>query len=474
MLTHSTKRLRFASLAVFITTVSLSAWADSQAPHHASNSPLLTELERAGVSSDHLRNIASGETEEADLSGPVRRETLAHVAIARSPALVAGARRIRAITARAKAETSLPEPELMADIWQVPISRPWAIGDAQMIMLSISQSFPAPGVRGLRERAALTEARAEAQTVVAKARALIRSLDAAFVDYVEATLRHEAMLHYRESVSQMLELAQARLDAGGSLADIARAEVELARADIDIAKEEQQIEKARIKLNGLLAREPSAPIGPPVIDEPSTVRISMEDLVARSKQARPELAALESRREAEILSAEASRKEANLPSFGVGLSYFPPSGMVRDHGIGASFSMSLPWLSGAKKNEAKAFEERAAAEASELDDERIRLGSDAALFATNAKEAEQQYRLLIEKALPMGLRSREAAEAGYAAGQSDAFAWLMAAREVAKTKLDIANARASLERALAELDFIAGVKLPREPLIAFEGADDAR
>lgn len=473
--THPAERvIALASLTILFTTGCASSSAQAQALIREAEAPVPVTHIGNGDNERNANTQAKPVSEEADLSGTVDRATLAQVAIARSPSLLAGARRVRALTASAQAESSLPEPELTADIWQVPVSRPWAIGDAQMIMLGISQAFPAPGVRGLREEAVAHEARAEAKMVLASARELVRSVDHAFVDYVEATLRHRARLRYREVVERMVELAKARLATGGSLSDVTQAEVELARAEIDLAAEERAIETAKIRLNGLLSREASAPLGSPFIEEPGMVRLPTQEIVARAHAARPEIEAASSRREAQVLSARASRKEANIPSFRLGASYFPPSGMMREHGFGASVSMTLPWLSGAKKHGATAAEARAEAEAAELDGSRVRIASDAATSAAIAKEAEQKYELLGERALPASLRGREAAEASYTTGKSDALAWLLAARAVVDIRLELVTARASLDRALADLDFAAGGRLPREPLFAFEGVEDER
>jgi len=412
--------------------------------------------------------------DELALEKAVTREALHLVAIAKSPALRAGAHRVRAIAASARADSSLPEPMLMADVWQVPVSRPWALGDAQMIMLSLSQSFPAPGVRGMREEARLAEARAEAALVRAEARELVRAVDQAFVDYAEATRRLEVRRRHRDVVARMLELSKARLPSSASLSDVAQAEVELARADIEIANEEQAVEVAQRKLNGLLAREPGAKLGPPILEAPSTSQASLEDVVARAHANRPELEALEHRKDAQDLAAKASDREATIPSFSVTGSYFPPSGMMREHGFGVGVALSLPWLWGGRRDAVTAAQERAQAEISALEAERVRVGSDAAILTTQVKRAEQQYLLLGERALPASLRARSAAEAGYAAGTTDLFAWLRAARAVVELEMEIVTVRAALDRALFNLDFAAGGRLPRAPLADFEGAEDAR
>jgi hypothetical protein len=67
---------------------------------------------------------------DLELQGRVNRATLERAAIARNPALQAAEHRVRALTEEARAEGGLPEPEFMAWVWQVPIARPYALGDA--------------------------------------------------------------------------------------------------------------------------------------------------------------------------------------------------------------------------------------------------------------------------------------------------------------------------------------------------------
>src|SRR5690606_13953074 len=133
-------------------------------------------------------------------------------------------------------------------------------------------------------------------------------------------------------------------------------------------------------------------------------------------------------------------------------------------------SLALPWLWGGRKDAAKAAQERARAEALALDAQRIRITANVTTLTSRAKRAEQQYLLLGERALPASLRARQAAEAGYAAGKSDLVTWLRAARAVVELEMELVAARASLDRALFDLDFAAGGTLPRAPLADFGGA----
>src|SRR5690349_2146125 len=91
------------------------------------------------------------------LSQPLDRRAVIREALARNPALRVPERRADAVRARAKAEGTLPPPEIMGQVWQVPLSQPTAF-DRQMIMVGVTQTFPAPGSLAARERATLAEA----------------------------------------------------------------------------------------------------------------------------------------------------------------------------------------------------------------------------------------------------------------------------------------------------------------------------
>ena len=114
------------------------------------------------------------------------------LAIARQPSLDAAAHRVRALVEKARADGKLPPPELMADVWQVPFSKPYAIDKAGMIMFTLRQVFPPAGALDRMAQATAEEAQAEAKKGLAEAQALIREVDRAFVDYAAATARHEA------------------------------------------------------------------------------------------------------------------------------------------------------------------------------------------------------------------------------------------------------------------------------------------
>src|SRR6185369_11983709 len=167
-------------------------------------------------------SAAAGGAEGAALLSPDDDAALARgldprrvemLVIARHPSLVAAAYRVRELAARAGAEGSLPAPELMIDLWQIPFAKPYALDKAGMIMIGVRQELPAPGSLDLMAEATALEARAQAAMVAAEARGLVREADRAMADYAEATRLEASLGAQQRIVEEMAAAARARYSA---------------------------------------------------------------------------------------------------------------------------------------------------------------------------------------------------------------------------------------------------------------------
>lgn len=303
-----------------------------------------------------------------------------------------------------------------------------------------------------------------------RARDLVRSVDHAFVDYTEASSRHRIHIDHQQVLQRTVEVARRRYAASGTLAEVAQMETELARIEADLIMDRSAIETARARLNGLLSRDPTAPLGEPVQTDAAGLGLSAEQLVAKAHANRPELQAADAKREAAAAQARASEREAKIPSFTVAALYFAPVGPMPAHGYGVNLSMTLPWLWGAQSHRAAADAEMLAAERNEAQDTRARVATDVGAAAAAAKAAERRYATLLEKALPASQRARDATQAGYVAGGSNLVSLLVAERTTVDVRMDIVMARASLDHALVDLDWAAGTRVPRQPVEHVEGA----
>jgi outer membrane protein TolC len=395
---------------------------------------------------------------------PDGRAAIIREALAKNPGLKAAAERVRSMRSMGRAEGRLPDPEVMFQIWQVPFAHPVSFGDSQMIMAGVSQTFPAPGSLSARAESRDRAATAEEAMLADKARDLVRDVQHAYADLVEAVARHHAHVEHRGVAARLVAAAQARQVGGGSLDDVMQAELALARLDADIATEAASIVRAKARLNGFLARPFDAPLADPQQDVPATVTITPDALVQLATRTRPDLRAANARIEAERSALKSVERESSLPSFTVGASYFAPTTNMPVHGYGVSASMTLPWVWGgnARKEEAQ----RALSQASAYDaaDTRLRIGVDVGTAAATARAATERLRVLRNGALPAAKRALDVTFATYGSGKGDLLGVLRAQQAVVDADIDIVMARATLDHALADLDWAVGMLLPRTPL----------
>ncbi len=454
-------RARVAPLAAFLMTAATTA---------CTSTTTQTSIRAAEVAADVRAFAVAARIEapavgEAALERPLDLPTLEAATIERQPGLVAAAHRIRALVERARAEGKLPPPELMADVWQVPFVKPYAFDKAAMIMFSLRQQFPAAGALDKMAEATALEAQAEAAKAVAEARTLVREVDRTFAGYAEASARLAAHEAHRRIVAQMVAAALARYESNGSLGDVARAQLELARTDAEIQRERGMVDEARVKLNGLLARPVGAPLGPPQQGEPRTTSLTLELAASIAAARSPEVLMAERMERSARAAAEAADREAKVPMFVAGVSVSMPTNDMQA-GYGLSFGMSLPWAWGAASSRARSVEQKALAERAAANDARLRARTQAATALAAVRAAERRYLILTGSATPAAQRAVDATRAGYAAGGTSILMWLEATRMALDVDIDLATARGDLERALADLDWSTGGRVPRIPLSA--------
>ena len=402
---------------------------------------------------------------ERALAGPLTLERAVAVALAQNPGLRAAAHRVRGQELIAEAEGKPAGPLLSLDIWQVPLARPWAVHESPMVMLALRQPIAPAGL--LRRRAAARRHEAEAGSAErdVQAQALALAVRHAFIEYAAVTARHALHVEHQQVSERVLELARARQTVSGTLLEIARAETEAARAHAEVATDATTIDAARIRLNSLLARPPDAPLGPPVAMPVETAAAEAVDLIARARDERPERRAAAARRDAAAMDLQAARREANMPAADVGLAYFPSTKVMPYNGYGLLVNISLPWLSGQGRKRRDAASEFAAAAVDELAEAGLRIDREVAEALAATQTAARRWQTLRGAALPASERAREVALSGYEVGRADLLAMLATEGAYVEISLEIIDAKAALDHALAELDRASGGSLPRVALV---------
>lgn len=403
---------------------------------------------------------------DRQLTGPIGPDVLVRIALERNPGLRAGRARAAATQQMAKAESKLPPPEAEFQIWQIPLSRPYAFDESQMIMLSLMQPIPAPGSLSAREEARQREADVERAMVDERALQIARAVRLAFVDYFEAHAKHQVHLEHQKAAERVLAFAQARYSSGAPITDITQAQVELAKIQADVEQEHARIEAARARINGLLLREPSAALGEPVAGEPRSLAESDQALLARAESRRPEPKTARARTAQRLAESRVAQKEASWPMLSVGASYFAPTDVMPMHGCGLSVSSSLPWLWGRGRAEAEASRAMARATEDDTRDVQAQVRTEVATMAADVRAATKRFQVLRDRALPAAKQAWEAAASGYESGRTDILMLLTARTSVVEVEVDLVEARTALERALVELEWATASPVRTAPIAA--------
>jgi outer membrane protein, heavy metal efflux system len=407
------------------------------------------------------RADASG-ADEAELARSARPETILRVALGRNQDLAESQARASAAEARAQAASRLPDLELKYEQWGVPLARPYALDEAQTLMLGVRQTFPAWGSLDARQRAAAEDAGSARDRSRVRRQELAAQVRRTFATYYKADQELRLHLEHVTLTSRVLELARLNQRTGhGSLQDVLRLELELTRLHTDVARIEREGRSSRALLNALMDRPPDAPLGPPedlTVAPAVDVALTEKDLYAR----RPEIdAAGRAVRRSEAMLDEAQRA-ARYPSIMVGLDYwYMPTAADFHQAYGATVGINLPWLSGRHGDEQRAAEQTVRAEKHALESTKNAVRYELRDAAARVDSAKQSFAIIDQELLAQARRSLEATQAEYAAGHGDAVGLLDALRSYLQVRIERVRALAELAASEADLERAAGTLAAR-------------
>jgi outer membrane protein TolC len=384
-------------------------------------------------------------------------------AVGRSPALAVMAHRARALVHAGRAEGSLPPAELGFEAWNLPLARPYALGEADMYMVELRQRFPAAGSLDARARAMAEEAQAMLAELSSEERIVAERAANAFADYVQAFAEKRLQERQLALLARMGQAVRARYTTGGSgLAEAARIDVEVTKAQRALARIGGDIARSRATLNAVLRRPPGAALGEPRETPPETVRLSVEQLIARAEANRGATLSADARVRAAGARREAAEAEARVPEFMVGLGYWQDPTMRP--GMGVTASMSLPWLWGPNRDRVRQAGEEEAAERAARDNASLDTQAEVSEAHARLLALEAQFSVIRGQALPATSRSMEALSAAFSTRNASLLEWVDVARSLLDLEMEMVVLHGDLQRGVASLERAVGTALPRTPL----------
>jgi outer membrane protein TolC len=283
--------------------------------------------------------------------------------------------------------------------------------------------------------------------------------------YLDLALAAERARIERDNVNLLKQLAAsaaARAQAGAPMQDLLKVETDSELAKNNLRNLEAEVRSARSVLNGLLARDPTAPLEVPGLPPPRSVTRDDSRLIAMAVDRNPELAALAR----QVAGRENAVEQALLaflpdiaPNFSINGSISQTvSAMVM-------LPTTLPQIQAAIDN-AEAMVRSAQAAIRQTGNDRAASFVAALYFMRNA---ERQTSFFHRRLTPLVEQLLVASREAYAAG-TVAFADLIdSKRTYINIRRLVAEARIERERRLAEMEALAGVDietLGRPALIA--------
>jgi cobalt-zinc-cadmium efflux system outer membrane protein len=378
----------------------------------------------------------------------------------RNPSLEAMRSAWRAAEAAADGAGALPDP--MVDAMTAPRS----FGDDPMgtaYMVTLRQSFPLFGQRGLRGDAARATAGAAGEDYQAARLDLLRMTRDAYAVYYRNGREREVNRQLMDLVAQFRRIAMTKYEAGtANLNDALQADVELAMLDHHRVALERDSTVVVARLNSLLRLDPQnllpdAPEGLP----PPFRSMRVDSALALARATRPELRGLEEARRARESQLKLARR-GRLPEFMIEAKYdrFMPEADRRPQ-IGAGISLPIQFgrIGSAIREAGFKLDEIQSKRTSTL----YRIEYEVAAAVARVDATAHEIEVVEGRVVPATNKEVAAARAAYEANRADFLTLLNAERDYARALLNLYEVRARYFLSLADLMRAVGIA-PDVPL----------
>jgi outer membrane protein TolC len=423
------------------------------------------DLERTLAGSAPLRGRAADITAGEPVLATGTVDAMVQHALVHNPDLVAERARVAEQLARVSVVARRPDPELKYEQWGVPLVRPYALGEADTLMVGVRQSFPAPGSLDAQERAARAEVEQAVLTLRARQLDVARQVESTCYQYLLAEREQAIHLEHAELTQRLVDQARSSFRVGATTEhDVLRVAVEIHRLHRDVARLDQRRLTAVALLNTLMGRPPATALTPSVELAATEIDLPLAQLEALARTDRPEVRAAVRGVARGTASVEAARAAATWPTFMVGLDYMYMPYMHERHSYGAMVSVSLPWFGSRRRDQTTASERGVTADRHAVTAATTTVHYEVTAAFAGYQAARSSYLITSRDLVPAAQRSLEAAQAGFAGGRGNTAVLLDALRAVLDIRLEEIRALVELKQSIIDLERAVGTELAERPL----------
>lgn len=383
-------------------------------------------------------------------------------ALQNNPDILAAGKERDAAQHRILPAGALDDPMLEAGIINLPVeSLSFNREDMTMKMIGLSQRFPYPGKRGLRQDVAAKDAESVGYAYRETVNRVVREVKVAYFDL--AFIIESARLTEKNKLGlgQFLRIAESRYAVGqSSQADVLKAQIQLSKMVDELIKLGRERRMAEADLNRALGRSTHHSVPQPEIPPLKEVPLQLNSLGEAALKERPQLLALQSILARADKAIELARKDY-YPDFDVRFSYGQrdrmPDGTRREDMISFTVAINLPvWRENKlapRAAEAVAMRDQALSMSQAQQNE---VSAKLHHQVVNAEQALRSARLYETGILPQARLTVEAALTAYRVNRVDFMTLLDGQMTVFNYEISYASSVANYNKALAEIEFLTG------------------
>jgi cobalt-zinc-cadmium efflux system outer membrane protein len=383
-------------------------------------------------------------------------------ALSNNPEIQAARKEQEAAQQRIAPAGALDDPMLEAGVINLPTdSFRFNRDDMTMKMIGLSQRFPYPGKRGLRQDVAAREAESSGHGYQETLNRVVREIRTAYYDFYLAIESARLVEKNKAILGQFLRIAETRYSVGqGSQADVLKAQTQLSKMFEELIKLARERSMFEAELNRVLGRNASAAPPLPATPELRAVALPLESLLETAVQQRPQLLALQSVIARNEKMLDLARKDY-YPDVDVRFSYGQrdsmPDGTRRSDMINFIVAVNLPvWRNNKlspRVREAQAMREQAGSMYQAMRNE---LAMKLRQQAAAAEQSLRAARLYQTEFLPQARLAVETALAAYRVNRVDFMTLLDSQMTLFNAEISHAATVVGFNKALAEIDLLTG------------------
>ncbi len=302
-------------------------------------------------------------------------------------------------------------------------------------------------------KVALAEARAAGERFRRAKFALQERVLGTWAEYALLAERERLERLDLDLLNALMATAAGRVQSGAPQQEILRAEIALRGGEDALRNTQAELAAMRAMLNGMLAREPDAPLPPPAaLPDPRPVPADDAALLDAAADANPDLAVLARQVEGRADALELARLQW-IPDINPTAVF---TGSI-SQAIGAIIVLptTIAEIRGAI-NEAGAMLRGSQAMLRQAQHER---GASVVATLVALRNSERQQALFGQRILPVAEQLAANVRQSYASGQSGYLDFIDAQRSLLEVRITVAEAATAREKRLAELESLAGVDI---------------